>query len=237
MLLVTLADPILRLTVINKQKPFLYLVFDGTDSMAIEDELPDADRKAIEAAVDFKPVASRATEAREVSTANPQPASGPSRTDYLAALLRKPSDNLITRLTRDKFVQIEAYLFDGDSTSRLRKLELNRLASLTGGSSVDPAHLAEQLSTKGRVTALGSVVHEVGEQFGSGRLAGVVMFSDFAHNSGIAPLSAGNESPAAPGPSSAPRATVRSRTGRPRSRLRETRRAGRRRRRQSPSGR
>jgi hypothetical protein len=196
LLLVTLADPVLRLTVINKQKPFLYLVFDGTDSMAIEDELPDAERKAIEAALDYKPAAAAPRE-RKVSTGDEAPAGGPSRMDYVAALLRKQNDNLVARLTQDKEVQIEAYLFDGDSTSRLRKLELNRLASVVGGSSVDPAHLAEQLSTKGQVTALGSVVHEVGEQFGSGRLAGVVMFSDFAQNSGIPPLSAGNESPAA----------------------------------------
>lgn len=198
LLLVTLADPVLRLTVVNKQKPFLYLVFDGTDSMAIEDELSDSERKAIESAVDYKLKPRSAPTTREVSTNNPLPASAaPSRMDYVAALLHKQSDNLITRLTNDKEVQIEAYIFDGDSTSRLRKLELNRLVSLVGGSGVDPTHLADQLSTKGQVTALGSVVHEVGEQFGSGRLAGVVMFSDFAHNSGIAPLSAGEQSPAA----------------------------------------
>ena len=196
LLFITLADPVLRLTVVNKQKPFLYFVFDGTDSMAIEDELPEAERKAIESAVDYRGPKPEAA-AREVSTSNPlPPATGPSRMDYMAALLRKPTENLLTKLTNDKEVQIEAYLFDGDSTSRLRKLQLNRLSSLVGGG-VDPAYLADQLSTKGQVTALGSVVHEVGEQFGSGRLAGVVMFSDFAHNSGIAPLSAGEQSPAA----------------------------------------
>ncbi len=197
LLLVTLADPVLQLTVVNKQKPFLYLVFDGTDSMAIEDELPEAERKAIETAVDYQGP-KQAPETREVSTSNPQPApAGPSRMDYVAALLRKRSDNFLTRLTNDKDVQLEAYLFDGDSTSRLRKLELNKFASLVGGTAVDPAHLADQLTTKGQVTALGAALHEAGEQFGSGRLAGVVMFSDFAHNSGIAPLSAAEQSPAA----------------------------------------
>ncbi|MCI0357215.1 MAG: hypothetical protein L0211_01860, partial [Planctomycetaceae bacterium] len=166
LLFITLADPVLRLTVVNKQKPFLYLVFDGTDSMAIEDELPDAERKAIETAVDYKGP-KQAPETREVSTSNPLPGpAGPSRMDYVAALLRKSSDNLLNRLTEDKKVQIEAYVFDGDSTSRLRKLELSPLAALVGGGAVDPAHLAVQLSTKGQVTALGSVVHEVGEQFG-----------------------------------------------------------------------
>jgi hypothetical protein len=196
LLFITLADPVLRLTVVNKQKPFVYLVFDGTDSMAIEDELPDSQRKAIEAAVDFKPVVPTLRQ-RNVGSRSERTTSGPTRMDYVAALLRKKSDNLLTKLTQDKEVQIEAYIFEGDSTSRLRKLELSSLGALVGGGSVDPAHLADQLSTKGQVTALGSVVHEVGEQFGSGRLAGVVMFSDFAHNSGIAPLSSGEQSPAA----------------------------------------
>jgi hypothetical protein len=57
--------------------------------------------------------------------------------------------------------------------------------------------LADQLTTKGQVTALGSVVHEIGQQLGSGRLAGVVMFSDFAHNSGVSPLAGGAQSPLA----------------------------------------
>jgi hypothetical protein len=191
LLLVTLADPVLRLTVVNQQKPFLYLVFDGTDSMAIEDELPDSERKAIEEAVDYQP----APRERNVSQSEPvtAEAAAPSRMDYVQALLRKDQGNLIAELTGERNVQIEAFVFDGNTTSQLRKLQLSRL----GLGSVDPDYLAEQLSTKGQVTALGSVVHEVGQQFGSGRLAGVVMFSDFAHNSGIAPLSGSGESPAA----------------------------------------
>src|SRR5688500_13531083 len=48
LLLFTLADPVLQLTIVNRQLPYLYVIFDGTDSMAIEDELPDAVRAAIE---------------------------------------------------------------------------------------------------------------------------------------------------------------------------------------------
>src|SRR5688500_15732637 len=87
LLLVTLADPVLRLTVVNQQKPFLYLVFDGTDSMAIEDELPDAERRAIEQAVGF-------TAARR---GGGEGAGGTSRKDYLQALLSKESENLIEK--------------------------------------------------------------------------------------------------------------------------------------------
>lgn len=182
LLVFTLADPVLQLTFENRQAPFLYVVFDGTDSMAIEDELPDAERAAIEKAVAWSAPARSASEV----------ASKPSRNDYLAALLRKTENNPLTKLTKDKQVQLEAFVFDGNTTSQLRKLNLSK----TAHGPVDPAYLAEQLSSKGQVTALGAVVHEVGQQFGSGRLAGVVLFSDFAHNSGLAPIGAGQQSPA-----------------------------------------
>src|SRR5687768_16574736 len=102
MLFVTLADPVLRLTVVNKQKPFVYLVFDGTDSMAIEDELPDAQRKQIEESVGYQGGTSR-VKTREISTAA-QPAEAaaaarPSRMDYVQALLRKDQANFIEELT------------------------------------------------------------------------------------------------------------------------------------------
>ncbi|HZN33703.1 MAG TPA: hypothetical protein VFB80_07780, partial [Pirellulaceae bacterium] len=168
LLLFTLADPILQLIVENKQAPFLYVIFDGTDSMAIEDELPDAERAAIEKAVGYTP-----TRSTSEGVTLPKPANGkPSRIAYLQSLLRKSDNNPFTKLTAAKKVQLEAFLFDGNTTSQLRKLNLSK----TAGGAFDPAYLAEQLTTKGQVTALGSVVHEVGQQFGSGRLAGVVLF-------------------------------------------------------------
>ncbi|HND54798.1 MAG TPA: hypothetical protein PLV92_20440, partial [Pirellulaceae bacterium] len=50
LLIVTLADPVLRLTVTNIQPPSVYVVFDGTDSMAIRDDYPADDRKALDSA-------------------------------------------------------------------------------------------------------------------------------------------------------------------------------------------
>jgi hypothetical protein len=198
LLFLMLADPVLQLTVVNRQKPFLYVIFDGTDSMAIEDELPDAQRTAIEKAVDWKGAP------QTTPTANPGAVGGggnegqdqaapPSRIDYVQSLLRKEDQNLLRRLIDENQVQLEAFIFDGDSTSQLRKLNL----STAGSKSVDPALVADQLSTKGKVTAIGSVVHEVGQQFGSGRLAGVVLVSDFAHNSGVPPLGTSAQSPLA----------------------------------------
>ncbi len=193
-LFITLADPVLRLRLVNEQKPYVYVVFDGTDSMAIEDELPEAQRKAIVEATGLKEIVSKPEPEAKTDPGKADPAavsSGqPTRLDYIKALLNK-NENVLTKLQEGKKVQLEAFLFDGNTTSQLRKLTLNS----SGSDKLDSKHLAEQLTTKGQVTALGSVVSEVGQQFGSGRLAGVVMFSDFAQNSGIAPLGSNENSP------------------------------------------
>ncbi|HEX5103580.1 MAG TPA: hypothetical protein VFV87_07215, partial [Pirellulaceae bacterium] len=205
LLLLMLADPVLQLTVTSRQQPFLYVIFDGTDSMAIEDELPDAQRTAVEKAVGWTGGGAAASKPGTTSTSSGNPATGggggadreeaegaaPSRMDYVQSLLRKEDENLLRRLAEEKQVQLEAFLFDGESTSQLRKLNLNA----SGDRQIDPKYLADQLSTKGKVTALGSVVHEIGQQFGAGRLAGVVVVSDFAHNSGASPLGTGGQSP------------------------------------------
>ena len=191
LLFLTLADPVLRITVTNKQYPYLYVVFDGTDSMAIEDEWTDAERAKLIQSVDFKEGQPATSGSEQDGAATTSSGGGLSRMALVQSLLRKDQDNLINRLQDEREVQIEAFIFDGNTTSQLRKLDL----SDSRGKQIDPNKLAEQLTTKGQVTALGSVVSEVGQQFGSGRLAGVVMFSDFAHNSGVAPVGTGDQSP------------------------------------------
>ncbi|NBW87615.1 MAG: hypothetical protein EBR23_12550, partial [Planctomycetia bacterium] len=46
-----LAEPILQLSLQSKKRPALWLLFDGTDSMDIADDLPDEDREATARAV------------------------------------------------------------------------------------------------------------------------------------------------------------------------------------------
>jgi len=180
LLFITLANPALRISLTNVQRPLLYFVFDGTDSMAIEDEFSEKQRDALDHVVGLE---------RDSNELSPV-----SRLRYVQAMLSKEV-NLLDRLCEEKDCRLEAFVFDGNTTSQLRKLDLN------GGGSEDPEpkHIAKQLSAKGQVTALGAVLNDVGQQFGAGNLAGVVMFSDFAHNSGIAPLgnrSEENRSPA-----------------------------------------
>jgi hypothetical protein len=126
LLLVTLADPVLQLTVTSRQQPYLYVIFDGTESMAIEDELTAAERAAIEKAVGWKgpPRTAPASLPSSTPVSVESEATPPSRMDYVQALIRKEQDNLLERLAREKQVQIETFLFDGNTTSQLRKLPL-----------------------------------------------------------------------------------------------------------------
>lgn len=179
LLLLTLADPSLQLTLSSRQRPYLYAIFDGTESMAMEDELTEAERTAIESAVEW-------------SATQRDSSQKPARIDYVRSLLRAKSDNVLRQLIQTDQVQLEAFVFDGNTTSQLRKLSLARDKRLPP----DLAHLAGQLTTTGQVTDLGSILREARDQFGSGRLAGMILFSDFAHNSGLSPLGAAGESQA-----------------------------------------
>ncbi len=171
LLLVTLADPVLRVSLTDVKPPLVYLVFDGTDSMAIEDEYSAAQQTALVGATGWQPP--------EGTAKKP-----PSRVDYLRALLTRERNNLLLRLTDDARYRVESFLFDGNTTSQLRKLEPRS----GGGDTLDPKHVASQLTTKGQVTALGAVLNDLSQQFGAGQLGAVVVFSDFAQNSGLAPV-------------------------------------------------
>jgi len=176
MLIFTLADPLLNLTSKNVQYPFVYVLFDGTDSMAIADKYSAEQEAAL----------SKAIGEAEVSPAT--------RVEYVQAWLNDP-ENPLARLQSEKNARVRAYVYDGNSTSQLRKLNISE----DNAEEVDPAYLSGQLTTTGQVTALGATLNDVGRQFGVGNLAGVVMVSDFSQNSGQAPIDnrqAGAGSPA-----------------------------------------
>jgi len=175
LLFVLLAAPEMQFQVVSKHPSTLFLVFDGTDSMAIEDELPAARRSALAAATG-------------VTGDKPR-----SRAAYIQALVEKKKNNLIEQLQAKEDLRIEAFVYDGQSTSQLRKLNAAPLddAGKPASDKLQPAHIASQLSTSGQVTALGAALGDVGQKYSAGNLAGVVLFSDFAHNSGPAPLGSG----------------------------------------------
>lgn len=180
LLLLTLAAPVLRITLTSIRPPTLLLVFDGTDSMAIEDEWTDEQRARMATLIRAS-AGSGAHSSREPR----------SRVDYLRALLLNEKDNVLTALQQNNGARLEAFVFDGHSTSHLRRLP--------GAASKEESpwqRWAEQLTTQGQVSALGAVLDDVRKQSGIANLAGVILFSDFAHNSGPSPLGESGRSPA-----------------------------------------
>lgn len=216
LLFLTLADPVLRLGLTNVQNPLVYLVFDGTESMLIEDHWSEEQRTALESAVGSVVVGggeSTSNRGGSDSTssggddagapANKESTQGDSakrasgklatRLDYVRALVGRADDNgWLKKLENERKVQIQPFVFDGNASSQLR-----RLTPAAKGTAIDPQHVAKQLTAEGQVTALGALLDDIPQQLGSGNLAAVVIVSDFAHNSGPAPLGSSQTSPAA----------------------------------------
>jgi hypothetical protein len=177
LLLVTLSAPVLRLTVTSILPPTLMLIFDGTDSMAIEDPWSDQQRAALLTAVGSNSNDATAAKMR-------------SRTDFLKALLRNEQDNLFQQLQGKHGARLDAFVFDGHSTSHLRRLSGEQSVRETPRKA-----WSDQLTTSGQVSAFGAVLDDIRRQTDITNLAGVVMFSDFSHNSGTSPLSENGHSP------------------------------------------
>jgi hypothetical protein len=241
LLVLTLADPVLRLTTTSRQPPTVYVVVDGTDSMALRDPMTPENRAALDKAVGLDPAlidgadatktkASGDSDANDKAakdkaakdeaakdkaadgkatneaganekSANEKDANGegkaegpvPARIDYVRALLRKDKGEWLKRLERERGVLLQPYVFDGQTTSQLRKL----VDAGASRSDSDPVAWSDQLGTAGQVTALGNVLDDASQQTASGHLAGVILLSDFAHNSGLSPLTGGADSPLA----------------------------------------
>ncbi len=175
LLLLTLAAPVLRVTLTSIRPPTLFLVFDGTDSMAIQDQWTDEQRGALLAAVGVNAAPNRSADSLPKS-----------RADFLRAMIERESANIFTQLQQANGARLEAFVFDGHATSHLR-----RLSGDPSSKELPTRRWSEQLTTTGQVSALGAVLNDLREQSGTTNLAGVVLFSDFAHNSGPSPIGDG----------------------------------------------
>ncbi|MHB9047672.1 MAG: hypothetical protein ACYC35_17165 [Pirellulales bacterium] len=169
-LFVILAEPILVVRLTNSPRPLLWVLFDGTDSMAIEDRLPEAERKDLAAAVGL--IADTPTSGTPVAAA--------SRADYVRALVAKKEANLLAKL--DEKFRLRTFLFD--RADGVRSLETSSAVN----QNLDPQELAGELTTSGQVTALGAALSDLGRRHATGHLAGLLVVSDFDQNSGPAPL-------------------------------------------------
>jgi len=173
-----LADPILLVQLVSHPRPLLWVLMDGTDSMAIEDELPEEERAKLVKAVGLQDVAA-------VPSADPSvvPAVNKlSRAAYVQAMFRRKDENLLEALSRK--YRLKAYLFD--RADGVRSLELSDSAS----DEVDPEFFAKQITTTGEVTAIGKALEDLSLRHATNNLAGVLMISDFDQNSGPLPHAA-----------------------------------------------
>ena len=169
LLFLILAEPILMLSISSRKRPILWMLFDGTDSMAIADDLPAEQREAT----------AKTTGLVETKTSPTDPAAIPQRStrmDYLRALVQKKDKNLLEQF--DKEFRLQAFIFD--SPQSVRSLELTQ----GNKSTIDGKHIAEQLTTNGKVTALGSALIDLTRRRTSANVSGLVVFSDFNQNAG-----------------------------------------------------
>jgi hypothetical protein len=170
-LFIFLADPVLNVEITSQPRPLLWVLFDGTDSMGIEDELPEAQRTRLSDAAGL--------DQKEGVTA-PAGADKPARVDYVRAWLKKPDANVLAAL-QEKF-RLRAFIFDRPDGVR----SLDASGAVSGD--LDLTKAADQLTTTGQVTALGKAFEDLGVRHSMGNLAGVVVVSDFDQNAGPPPL-------------------------------------------------
>jgi hypothetical protein len=167
LLLCILAEPVVTVRITSQSRPSLWVLLDGTESMALADDLPPSERDRLASAVGWT-----AEGARAATGATTQP----TRCDYVKALLEKQDDNLLKRL--EKRFRLRFFLLD--RADGVRGLE----GSEGSETRVDPAHVSEQLTTDGQVTALGSGLIDLARRQSTTNLAGLVVFSDFNQNAG-----------------------------------------------------
>lgn len=172
-ILLTLADPILVVKLTNTPRPWLWVLFDGTESMEIDDDYSPQDRAKLAEATGLPETASSG------STGQP---TKHSRNEYVKSLVRKADVNLLEKLSED--YRLKAYLFD--RSDGVRELNWNSADDRP----FDPDVWADQLSTNGQVTALGKTFEDLALRHATGHLAGLLVFSDFDQNSGPPPLAA-----------------------------------------------
>ena len=162
LILLILAEPVLKLKLIKQDKPDLWLVFDCSDSMGIRDRLSPSVRQKYVKAIGAK----TAGEGEK------------SRVEWLRGLLTNTDVNLLQVLS-EKY-RLKVFKFnrvDGVDSVELARTEEDK---------IDLAKVAAQLDHDGQVTAIGAALDDLGRRHGKGNLQGIVLFSDFGQNSGPA---------------------------------------------------
>jgi len=173
LLLLLLAEPILMVHLSSQRRPAVWVLFDGTDSMAIADELSAEERTALDEATGYEPP--------ETEPGQPPPGA-PTRMDYVRAAVGDDDGGLFEKLGAK--ARWRAFLFEKPEGARMLEMVPD------GSDDPDPEHLASQLTTEGEVTALGAALEDLARRHSTSNLAGMIVVSDFNQNAGPAALKA-----------------------------------------------
>lgn len=167
LLLLILAEPVLKFKKTEEVKPALWLVFDCSDSMGIRDRLSDPVRN------------------RYVNAVGGQPATqgDKSRVEWLSALLSKADDNLLQELSKKYELSLFKFSRDDGVDQISESIDGDDSADGEDGK-IDVAKVAARLDHSGKVTAIGAALDALVGQAGKSTLQGIVLFSDFGQNSG-----------------------------------------------------
>ncbi len=167
LLLLILAEPVLLLTSIHRPRPLLWLMFDGTDSMGIKDELPNEERDTLDRSLGR--LGAQETLARQ---------------EYVQALLKRENGEFLRKLG-EKY-RLRSFLLDRPDGVRALELPANVEDYLDKDFHESEAiqDFYSKLTTQGEVTALGSGIKDLSRRQGIDKLAGLVLFSDFDQNTG-----------------------------------------------------
>jgi hypothetical protein len=102
LLILTLAEPVLRLTTTSRQAPTVFVVIDGTDSMGIRDPMTPGDRAVIDKAVglvaDPSPAVEEGIASQNAGEGRKRPLGCQERKGELAIRTATKADSLASRL-------------------------------------------------------------------------------------------------------------------------------------------
>ena len=172
-LFVILADPILEIQLVNHPKPVLWVLFDGTDSMAIEDKLPEQQQREL-----AKSVSLETPPNNSASSGSAKKPIHASRMDYVRAMVQKKEDNLLENLAKE--YRLRGYVLD--RADGVRAISLGQQEDDFAREKTLP-----ELTTEGQVTALGTAFEDLALRHQTGNLAGLLVVSDFNRNAGPLP--------------------------------------------------
>lgn len=176
LLLLILADPILEVAFSSHPRPVLWVLLDGTDSMNIADSFTAEEQQQL-----------AEWEGDLSSGSNVAPGSDDSESVTRAALVRywlQHQDNPLSELA-ERF-RVELFQFR-------RSDEVSAIALSSGNSGNDEPDgefIAKEYAPDGPVTSLGTAFDDLRRRHTASGLAGVVVVSDFDHNSGASPVEA-----------------------------------------------